>query len=296
MEDLQAVSTAPAGAESLSAQPFSDAGSEVPSAASQDRNVTSPDGSAPVDEFGDLAQQLDDDPRKTAFLDRLRDLAGKRDEFKTQLSQLEPLAEWLSPIERLAAAGLTPDALLPVLLGGPAGGETPLSVEEQYAEFLARNGVDTPGDMDPQLEGYWRREFQNEQRWQAMEAREQAAQEAEFRASWRGELQSLQGELPRFQNPLLRDALLNLYEERYGDQPNAGLLRTLAQELDGVLQSELRGELARYQAGKQGDAVVPTVSGGSAPPPAEVLNYHHLPESRQRELIRSFWQTASTPV
>lgn len=204
---------------------------------------------------------------------------------------------WQDPIRQLAEWGVTPEQLaaeLQALTSDAARqqgwGEAPTgkqgSAEEQFAGWLSQRDVDpdecTRAEL-VSLEGAWRQE-QMLAHYQQQTA---IAQEQALRSQWQSDLQMVESAFPELGNPVLRDALLNLYEGRFGIEADYDQLATVAEELVGTIRTLNQAELARYAQNKQADAMFPVFAGGSSPGPRSGTDFHHLSPTMQQEYLES---------
>jgi len=204
---------------------------------------------------------------------------------------------WQDSIRQLADWGVTPEQLAAELqaMAGDAAqergyGQTaqpgPVSAEEQFAGWLTQRDVNpeecTRAEL-VSLEGAWRQE----QMLAHYHQQTAAAQEHALRAQWHADLQGVEAAFPEFSNPVLRDALLNLYEGRYGIDADYDQLAGVAEELAGTIRSVTQAELARYAQNKQADAMFPVFAGGSSPAPHGGIDFHQLSPTMQQEYLES---------
>jgi hypothetical protein len=206
---------------------------------------------------------------------------------------------WEESIRQLVEWGVTPEQLAAELQALRAGEADDLSgrrqptesPEEQFARWLAQREI-KPEECSRaeliSLEGAWRQE-QLLAHYQAQVA---AAQEQALRAQWLSDLQMVEREFPELGNPVLRDALLNLYEGRYGIDANYERLAEVAGELMGTIRTLSQAELARYARAKQEDAAFPVFAGGNSPAPHPVVDFHQLSPSMQQEFLESHFAAA----
>jgi hypothetical protein len=210
--------------------------------------------------------------------------------------QLEPLQGWAPAVQQLAELGITPEQfaarLEEVQYGGSPQWAAPVAPEVQFADWIAEQEIDPDECTRAELlslQATWRHEQTLGQYQQQAEAAEQQA----FQSQWHLDLQSVATQYPEFSNPVLRDALLNTYEGRFGIDPDAYQLGALAEELRGAIQTLTQSRVAHYAQQKQQDALFPVVSGGSAPAPYGAVDFHHLNPTQQQDFLESHFAAAT---
>jgi len=212
--------------------------------------------------------------------------------LQARLAELEPVGGWAASVQQLAALGITPEQFSERIAAVQSGQQLqqPATEADAFAEWAATEGLDldecTPAERRSLLGTYRQEQFMAAQQEQYQQARQEAEQ-AQLTARWTTDLAHLSTEFPEFGNPVLRDALLNTYEGRYGVQPNAEQLGQLATELRGAIQGITRAEVAKYATNKQADAAVPVLGGGNAPAPVKTVDFHNLSATKQQELLES---------
>jgi len=209
--------------------------------------------------------------------------------LQARLAELETIQGWAPSVQQLAALGITPEQFA-AQIGAVQSGQQPATEADAFAEWVATEGLDldecSPAETRALLSAFRQEQFMAAQQEQYQQARQEAEQ-AQLTARWTTDLTHLATEFPEFGNPVLRDALLNTYEGRYGVEPNAQQLSQLATELRGAIQGITQAEVAKYATNKQADAVVPVLGGGNAPPPVKTVDFHHLSATKQQELLES---------
>lgn len=216
---------------------------------------------------------------------------------RQQLEQeFQPLQGWAPAVQQLAELGITPEQfaarLEEVQYGGAPQWAAPAAQEMQFADWIAAQEIDPEECTRAELlslQSTWRHEQTLAQYQRQAEAAEQQA----FQSTWHADLQSISTQYPEFGNPVLRDALINTYEGRYGIEPDAYQLECLAQELRGAMQALSQTQVARYAQQKQQDAMFPVVSGGSAPAPVGAVDFHRLNSTQQQEFLESHFAAVS---
>jgi hypothetical protein len=211
-----------------------------------------------------------------------------------EAEQFGAFAGWAPALQQLEALGITPEQFAARLEEVQGGGQPEWQApqEQQFPDWLEAQEIDAEECTRAELlslQATWRQE-------QAVAQYQQEAEAAQFQAfqtQWYADLQQVASEYPEFGNPVLRDALINTYEGRFGVQPDADLLGSLAGELREAIQVHTSAQVARYAQQKQWDASVPVVAGGSAPAPVGAVDFHHLNPTQQQEFLESHFAAVS---
>lgn len=225
--------------------------------------------------------------------------AEARSEQRQPDGELGFIQGWQDSIQQLAELGVTPELLTAELQAlrnaAPDDGQVwphaQATEEEQFTEWLTQREVDPDECTRAELlslEGAWRQDQMLAQYQQQMAA----AHEQALRAQWQSDLQMVETDFPEFSNPVLRDALLNMYEGRYGIEADYDQLAMVAEELVGTIRQLNQAELARYAQAKQADAMFPVFAGGSAPAPHGTMDFHQLSPTMQQEFLESHFAAA----
>lgn len=217
--------------------------------------------------------------------DRYEEAEFARQELEEQFGAYQG---WAPALQQLEALGITPEQFTARLEEVQGGGqpEWEAPAETQFSDWLEAQEIDAEECTRAELlslQATWRQE-------QAVAQYQREAEAAQFQAfqtQWYADLQQVATEYPEFGNPVLRDALINTYEGRFGVQPDAELLGSLAGELREAIQAHTSAQVARYAQQKQWDASVPVVAGGSAPAPVGAVDFHHLNPTQQQEFLES---------
>lgn len=235
------------------------------------------------DEFADLEAELGDDPRKGAFLNRLKGQSAKLREAQERLTQLQ---QWEDDQRYLQEAGLTPGQLRRMAQEAqqrPAPQPTPADPEDAYQTYLAKSGVD-PYLLTEERDALYREAFQMQQLREEFSQERERVREESFVARANAEFQQVQAKFPAFQGDLLRGLLADAHRRAYqisGQYPD---LMPVAERLMGEIDRfHHQPKLAEYQTAKLQDARVPVTAGGNAPAPAPRKNPHRdmTPEERE---------------
>lgn len=210
--------------------------------------------------------------------------------------QWEPLQGWAPAVQQLAELGITPEQfaarLEEVQYGGSPQWGAAAAPEVQFADWIAEQEIDPDECTRAELlslQATWR----HEQTLAQYQQQAQMAQQQAFQSQWQADLQSVATQYPEFSNPVLRDALLNTYEGRFGIDPDAYQLGALADELRGAIQELTHSRVARYAQQKQQDAQFPVISGGSAPAPYGAVDFHRLNPTQQQDFLESHFAAAT---
>jgi len=239
-----------------------------------------------------VSSGVDEEPRPGPVpYERFQEAEYARQQLE---EQYEPLQGWAPALQQLAELGITPEQFVARLEEVQYGGEPQweASPEMQFAEWIAAQEIDPDECTRAELlslQSTW----QHEQTLAQYQQQAQAAEQQAFRSQWHADLQSVSTHYPEFSNPVLRDALINTYEGRFGIEPDAYQLGELAEELRGAIQTLTQSQVARYAQQKQQDALVPVVAGGSAPAPVGALDFHRLNPSQQQEFLESHFAAVS---
>jgi len=171
--------------------------------------------------------------------------------------------------------------------------QAPQTPEDRFAAWLVEHEVDPDGCTRAELlslQGVW----QQQEMFGALQAQQEQAQEQAMRAQWQSDLQGLETAHPAFRNPVLRDAVLNTYESRYGIEPNAERLLALAAEQAGAMEALTQARLAEYQQKKGADASFPVIAGGNSPPATTApVDFHQLSPTLQQEYLETHFAATS---
>jgi hypothetical protein len=243
--------------------------------------VENASGASTTDEFADLEQALADDPRKEAFLTRLREQSQKAQEYRSKWAEVEAYTPVLPLVQQLVEkTGLPVEQVAQFLENydpqSAAQPETPEPTPEDrsksFAEWLQTKAPSVLNDwelLDPATQEYWADRFE-------LHTERQAATQAQERQQAEQARQQAEMQLKELQQA---EKYGGLYREpEYADvirlAQHAGLdANTVADKLHGAVERLVQQRLAQYQQGKQADAQFPVTAGGaSVTPHAPSLN------------------------
>lgn len=203
--------------------------------------------------------------------------------------------EWDAGIAELVARGVTP-AQLQEFLAQEQQGEpetpAPVATEDVYADWLAEQGLD-PADFSAVDAVSMASAFRMEQALASLQAQANAASEQALAATWNSDLQAVTAQFPEFANPVLRNALLNVFEGGNGVEPNRAELVRHATELKAAFTLQTAAAVAQYAVDKAADAVVPPVGGGGTPAPtAPKKDFHSMSAAEQDAQLEGYLDAA----
>jgi hypothetical protein len=246
--------------------------------------------------------------------DRFQEVVRARQTAEDQLGRFQAYEGWLDPVSQLAELGVTPEQLAGYLEqarsgqapGSPAGQQAPQFQQtpqqpqqpqdpsERYHAWLQGRGIDPFGLSQEQYDLRGEQFQMQELREQFQTERHQAQEQAQL-AQVQGELSRVQTQFPMFQQPVFQQALVALWSAPGNERQS---LAQVAQSLHGQIETLRREEVARYAAGKQQDAQVPVVAGGSAPPPvpqAPAIYGKGVSDEKRRQMIASYLEASDSP-
>lgn len=250
-----------------------------PTPETQAAPVAAASGAVSADEFADLETVHDPQALREAFKTRLSATARARDEFKSQLEQAQAYEPWAPVLETLQTNyGLTPEQALQYLQNPPTTAPAPEALAppaqenraEQFSTFLVAKGIDANQwwELDPNMQAYWTNEFERNERDTQAQAQQQKAEAERTAREADLELKAIQTD-EKYKSwstdPVLTDVLRLAQANGYPG-------KQVADKIHESLTRLIQASQIQYLQGKQADAQVPVVTGGSAPPPMQKLD------------------------
>lgn len=212
---------------------------------------------------------------------RLREETEKRRELEERFNP------WAPAIEALSQQGYTPEQIQGMLTQAaeapapaqPAPQETAATpdLQEEFHAYLASKGSDPFALAAEHPEIYDLRFEQFETR------REIDQQETALRVQrWESDVQAVQGKYPDLlADDQAKHDLVAAYIARHGVEPNRAQFEQHVGRWSQSIEALRERDRQVYAAAKAGDALVPSVAGGSSPPPVTRPDYHNLKPGEQ---------------
>jgi hypothetical protein len=244
---------------------------------------------------------------------RLREETEKRREIE------ERYKPWDGIIQSLTEKGYTPDEIAQVLSQGAEAGEeadaSPYAAPEAPAEpqgdladpdtsdleleferHLRARGIDPytveTATLDLYRDNWETRRLVEQSQAKAQAEAEQARHAAETAAwsnRWEADVEAVKAKFPDL--PQLQDVdgsldLIAAYTRRHGTTPNREQFQAFVdRNYVQPLQSRIAQATQAYAAAKAGDAVVPSVAGGSSPAPVDRPDFHNMKPADQERFM-----------
>lgn len=223
---------------------------------------------------------------------RLREETEKRRELEERFNP------WAPAIEALSQQGYTPEQIQGMLTQAaeapapaqPALQETAVTpdLQEEFHAYLTSKGADPfalaaehPDTYDLRYEQFeMRREIEQQK---TAVAQERQAQETALRVQrWESDVQAVQGKYPDLLgDDQAKHDLVAAYIARHGIEPNRAQFEQHVGRWSQSIEALRERDRQVYAAAKAGDALVPSVAGGSSPPPVTRPDYHSLKPGEQ---------------
>lgn len=203
------------------------------------------------------------------------------DEVNNRLATLRPFEPVL---ERLTAAGATPEQAAAYVLQALEQGATPQpeaqpDPDEAFAQFLQDQGIDPYDEHSPATLAALRVAFNTQQTLQGIQAQTQQAQQQAWLAERRAELQAVQAQFPEYQDPEEARSLVAEWEAA----PDGTSLAQVAERQRARFETRFRNRLAEQAATRPSGASRPVTAGGSTPSPAQVPDFTKMSDAQREE-------------
>lgn len=217
---------------------------------------------------------------------RFNEVLTERNDLRAKYEAFSPFEPIIQTAQRL---GLTPEQFAQRVFAQQQAAEAAQPQGDPFREFLEAREIDpeylTPG----QLRAY-QEDFDLRQQMQQFAAQQQQQQQAQVVQYWESQMGAVQQQYPVFKdNPELSDVLA---AATFAQDPTGRMLPQVAAAMNTAIERAKATTVAQYAAGKQQDATVPVVSGGSAPAPtAPQVDYHSLTADQRESRMESYLGT-----